>query len=279
MSARKKTRRPGAGRSHRKGRSRGALRRLLAPLVLVAVVLSAVAVGGVLVLVTGRDGGPPPPIPNTAVIVDHLSLTAPSPQFVESATDTLEKAGYTVDYYPGEEITVDFYRDLQTRGYELIVFRTHSSRITGEWRGEVFDETVFHTSEPYDQAKYVDEQRDMSLGQVYAREDGPRYFGVGAGFVRSSMRGNFDGSTVIMMGCNGLFTDTTARAFLDRGAEAVISWDSDVSASHTDVATERLLELLVAEGLTPEEAVAQTAAELGPDPSFEAELRVLTSEG
>ena len=275
MSRRKRTKRPKQRRPQGRGSPRGA-RRLLAPLALVALVLSASALAGVLVL---GGGGPSAPRPNTAVIVDQLSLTAPNPGFVESATNTLEKAGYTVDYYPGEAVTVDFYRDLQTRGYKLIVFRAHSSQIRGEWRGKFYDETVFFTSETYDRTQHVEEQTEFRLGQVYAREGGPRYFGVGAGFVRSSMRGNFDGSTVIMMGCNGLATDTTARAFLGRGAEAVISWDSDVSAAHTDAATERVLELLLLDGLTPEDAVAQTAAAVGADPYFEAELRVLTSDG
>ena len=252
--------------------SRGLARRLLAALALITIVLTATAVGGVVLL---GNGGPSGVRSNTAVIVDHLSLTAPNQGFVESATHTLEKAGYSVDYYPGEEVTVDFYRDLQTRGYELIVFRTHSSRIVGEWRGEVFDETVFHTSESYDRAKYVEEQREMRLGQVYIREGGPRYFGVGAGFVRSSMRGDFDGATVIMMGCNGLVTDTTARAFLDRGVEAVISWDSDVSAAHTDTTTERLLENLLLDGLTTARAVSRTSAEMGSDPLYGAELQFL----
>ena len=279
MSARKKSRRPGASRPQRTGRSRGAPRRLVAPLALVAVVLSAAAVGGVLVLVAGRGGGPPPPVPNTAVIVDHLSLTAPSPEFVDAATHTLEEAGFTVDYFPGEEVTVDFYRNLQTKGYELIIFRAHSSQIQGEWKGKMYDETVLFSDEPYDKTLYVDEQKDFSLGQVYASEGGPRFFGIGSGFVRSSMRGNFEGTTINMMGCNGLKTRTTAQAFLDRGAKAVVSWDSDVSSGHTDRATERLLELLAGEGLTPEEAVAQTADELGPDPAYDAELTVLSAEG
>src|SRR3990170_507855 len=150
MSARKSPRRPGAGRPHRTGGSRGAPRRLVAPLALVAVILSAAAVGGVLVLVAGRGGGPPPPVPNTAVIIDHLSLTAPNPEFAEAATDTLKKAGFTVDYFPGEEVTVDFYRNLQTKRYDLIIFRAHSSQIQGEWKGKMYDETVLFSDERYD---------------------------------------------------------------------------------------------------------------------------------
>ncbi len=279
MSAHKKARRPGTGHPHRKGRPRGAPRRLLAPLALVAVVLSAAAVGGVLVLVAGRGDGLPPPTPNTAVIVDQLSLTAPSPEFAEAATDTLEEAGFTVDYFPGEEVTVDFYRNLQTKGYELIIFRTHVSRIQGEWKGKMYDESVLFSDQPYDKRLFAEEQKDFSLGQVYAYEGGPRFFGIGSGFIKSSMEGNFEGTTVILMGCNGLTTSTTGQAFLDRGARAVVSWDNDVSAGHTDRATERLLELLVDEGLTPEEAVAQTADEVGPDPAYDAELVILSSEG
>lgn len=275
-------RRKTSGRLHEatgqgRGSPRGALR-LLAPLAVVTVVLLAAAIGGAILLISSGASEPSDPRPNTAVIVDHLSLTVPNPRFAESATDTLEKAGYSVDYYPGEEVTVDFYRNLQTAGYELIIFRTHSSRIRGEWGGRFYDETVFFTSEAYDRTEYVEEQREFRLGQVYAYEGGPRYFGVGAGFIRSDMKGDFEGSTVIMMGCNGLVTDTTGQAFIDRGAEAVISWDSDVSASHTDEATQRLLQRLLLDGLTPEDAVARTAADVGADPFFGAELRVLTSE-
>lgn len=66
---------------------------------------------------------------------------------------------------------------------------------------------------------------------------------------------------------------------LDRGASAFVSWSSPVSAAHTDGATERLLESLLLEGLTPTDAVSQTAAEVGPDPTCEGELRILTDEG
>ena len=51
-----------------------------------------------------------------------------------------------------------------------------------------------------------------------------------------------------------------------------------MSAAHNDTGTERLLEHLLVDGLTPGEAVAQTAAEVGPDPSYGAELRVYPSE-
>jgi hypothetical protein len=213
--------------------------------------------------------------PARAVIVDQLSLTAPNPAFIQSATDTLQQAGYAVDYYPGEEVSVDLYRNLQTSGYQLIVLRVHSSRLLGEWRGDSYNHAVLWTSELYDPTRYVQEQTELRLGPVYTYEGGRQWFGIDPGFVVSSMRGNFNGTTIIMMGCNGLTSNKTAEAFLWRGASAFVSWDGDVSADHTDAATERLLELMLVEGLAAEEAVKQTAAEVGPDPVFGAQLRIL----
>ena len=82
-----------------------------------------------------------------------------------------------------------------------------------------------------------------------------------------------------MMGCDGLNTQTTAQALLDKGAKAFVSWSKPVSATHTDSSTRRLLENLLIEGLPVGEAVAQTAAEVGPDPWYGANLRILQQQG
>ena len=235
----------------------------------VALVAGALFVGS---LVDG-DGGAAPP--KRAAIVDQLSETGPPPVFAERATNILERAGYAVEYFPQQVATVEFYRYLQTRGYGVIIFRAHSSRLVGEWNGKPMGEALIWTSEPFDPGRYVEERRQLRLTRVYAYEGTPWYFGIGAGFVRSSMRGDFNGTTIIMMGCDGLNGDVTARAFLDRGARAVISWDGDVGVGHTDAATERLLRKLFAEGLPVDQAVEGTNAELGPDPVFGAELRAL----
>ncbi len=221
------------------------------------------------------DSGPP-----RAVIVDQLALTQPNPDFAEAATKTLEQAGYTVDYYPGEEVTVDFYRSLPTLGYDLVILRAHSGLIQEEGREQ---DAFLFTSEPYGQTKHLKEQEARRLivgayrtdypedGSIELR-DLPRYFGVPAEFIESSMEGSFDGATVIVMGCSGLASDSLAQALVERGAKDVVSWDGLVSAEHTDTVTERLLELVVLNGLSIEEAVEQARAELGPDPSFGSDL-------
>ena len=91
------------------------------------------------------------------------------------------------------------------------------------------------------------------------------------------MNGSFDGALVVLMGCNGLRTRTAADAFVEGGAGAVVGWDGDVSADHTDAATERLLGKLVTRGLPLQRAVAETRVEIGPGPAYGAELRVLAA--
>jgi NAD(P)-dependent dehydrogenase (short-subunit alcohol dehydrogenase family) len=98
------------------------------------------------------------------------------------------------------------------------------------------------------------------------------------GFIKSSAKGDFQGTTIIIMGCEGLKTDAMAEAFVEKGAKAVVAWDGLVSPEHTDAAIERLLQHLLKDGLTLQEAVAQTVTEVGPDPSYESVLRLYPSQ-
>lgn len=268
-------------RARAKRLERGRRLRRLAAAVVVSVALLATSLAAGLLLSGLAGGGPSGP--RTAAIVDQLSLTQPNPTFVEAATDMLEQAGYAVDYYAGEQVTVDFYRDLPTHGYELIILRVHSGLVTelcvetGSRRPT--DYVALFTSEPYSDIEYSVEQQLGRLGRFTYHEGSAAYFGIPPTFITESMRGNFDDTTIIMMGCDGLKTDITAEAFVQKGAKAFVSWSGPVSATHTDAATERLLELLLIQGLTPEDAVRQTAVEVGPDPAYGAELRVLTGGG
>lgn len=149
----------------------------------VAAVVGAVVVCGCLValatflaLNAGSDGQSPP----KAAIVDQLSLRQPNPAFVQSATATLEQAGYSVDYYPGDQVTVDFYRNLPTHGYELVVVRGHSAvprkdlalpadvpqDILDRVMAAVGDDVLLFTSEPYSETAYLDEQKALRLFPV-----------------------------------------------------------------------------------------------------------------
>lgn len=255
---------------HRRPEGSG-LRKAIAVSPAVAVIIVGALVGAFLLL--GRGGESSPPGPKTAAIVDQLSLTQPNPTFVASATDILHEAGYTVHYFLGEQVTVDFYRNLPRRDYDLVVLRVHSGRILDQ--GSKTDDVILFTGEPYHVARYDKDQRTGRVGWARYHKDASPLFGILPEFIEKSMRGKFDDTLIVMMGCDGLRSQRMAQAFLDKGANAFVSWSRPVSAAHTDTTTERLLENLLLDGLTAARAVTRTSAEMGSDPLYGAELRFL----
>jgi len=245
-------------------------------LLIAAAVAILLAAASALFILSRPSGNAGPP---SAAIIDQLSLTFPNPQFVEAVTRTLEEAGYTVDYYPGEQVTVDFYRYLPAKGYDLLIFRVHAARRPEVLASKLPDEASLFTSEPYSRTKYVDDQNALRLVKVSYQEGDPEvFFGIRSTFITSSMKGKFPGATVILMGCDTLRGRATAEAFIKKGAKAVVGWSDLVSASHTDEATERLLQKVTLEGLSIQEAVEQTNQEVGPDPVYGSTL-LYTSGG
>ena len=246
--------------------------------VLAAGALVAVALVGGLVFWGLSSGGGSTPGPRTAVIVDQLSLTQPNPAFVEEARSVLEQAGYLVDYFQGGEVTVEFYSGLALRDYDLVILRAHSGMAAVS--GELTDYVGLFTGEPYSERKYAELEAAGLVGpSTYYEGSDERLFGISPEFITSGMSGKFDGTTIIMMGCDGLKSETTAQAFVGKGAKVVVGWSARVSAEHTDAATEHLLRHLVIEKLEPQEAVAQTMAEVGWDPQYGGRLLVYPRKG
>ena len=200
-----------------------------------------------------------------AAIVDQLSLTFPNQTFIQTATNTLKQAGYTVDYYPGENVTVEFYRNLPTDGYKILILRVHS--LASIFQGKQM--VGFFTSELYSSTRYVYEQLTDQIGSLgYYPGAQTRYFGIGQEFVKSSMNGRFDNNLVVMMGCNGLNNTQMAEAFVERGARVYMGWNEGVSATYTDEATAILLQHLIIEKKAIAQAAEDTMKQVGPDPAY-----------
>jgi hypothetical protein len=200
-----------------------------------------------------------------AAIVDHLSMSWPNPTFVKECKAILEGAGFAVDYYQGEEVTVAFYRMLPTYGYKVIILRVHSAYIP-----EYLSLAMF-TSEPYSKQRYLYEQLRNRVASGYIepyRKGDPRYLVITDKFVRFSMEGAFNDALIIMMGCTGI-KECAATAFLQKGAKVYIGWDGPVSAGQTDRATIRFLNHFLVERQTIAKAVGQTMAEVGHEPLYE----------
>ncbi len=216
-----------------------------------------------------------------AAIIDQLNQTVPNPAFIDAATQELEQAGFSVAYYRDDEVTVDLYRSLPTLDYDLIILRAHIGllTLTNRTTHEVTQEesVSLFTGEPYEANRYPREEGSGQIGPARMVGGGEelKMFGIAPNFVRYSMKGTFHDTLIVMMGCDGLRYPETATPFLEKGASAVIGWSDSVTADHTDATTTRLLDKILTEKLGAREAVAQTKAEVGPDPTYGAELRVL----
>lgn len=254
----------------RSNRARGLLARWRLGLLVAIVVVVAVAGVAAWLITSGSDDEAQPP---SAVIVDQLSLTSPDQEFVTEATHELEAAGYAVDYVPGADVTVDFFRALPAQGYDIVLVRAHAGRRVSD-DGGVVTADIF-TSEPYSASSHEGEQRDgdLMLGVLGGQESvEDAVFTIPAEFVEHQMQGDFDGATVVLMGCDVLGGERLARSFVDRGAGAVVGWDQGVSASHTDAATLSFLGHLLRDHTSVQAATAAAGADVGNDPYYGSKL-------
>jgi hypothetical protein len=203
-------------------------------------------------------------IPHTAAIIDQLALTHPNTTFIQNVNNTLMSAGFTVDYYNYSQITVDFYRQLPSKRYSLIILRVHSG--IGRYSGL----TSFYTSENYSDWAHYWEQTNKEVVAVDYVQNGPTYFAITSNFIRAS--DICKNSTVIMMGCDGLNKTDMAKAFIEKGAKVYIGWDGPISPEHTDKATEQLIRNIVPKNQTISEAIDNTMKTTGSDPNYQSRL-------
>jgi hypothetical protein len=225
-----------------------------------------------------------PPAQPKAAIIDQTGLSFPTPDFLAQAESYLEEAGYLVDRYPPQNVTVDFFRTLPARGYQLILFQTHATSEVMLERDEEREPDAapgpfLFTTEEYEEQRYLLLQlEDQVRASRLFYEDSPLLFAVGPRFVRRSMRGTFPGSVIIIGGCQSLAVPDLAEAFLEKGASVVIGWDEMVNLSHNNEALLALLEAMTVTGLSPQQAVSRAMEVVGPDPSFRSSLDLLQAE-
>jgi hypothetical protein len=240
--------------------------------------LIALGIAGVVVFVRLYPMGQPSPNNGgelRAVIVDQLSSMRENEEFVGNITQELEDYGFEVDLYQGGNITVDFYRQLPTRGYELIIFRAHSGLLA---KDEVtIAQTTLFTNEEYSQLKHYDDQLRDRLVMARVGEGYPMVFGIPPKFIRESIKGEFDDAVVIMMGCSGIFLRDLAEAFVDKGASVYVAWNGSVELYYVDDATPYLMSQLCSGNLTIKEAMDRTMDVIGPDPEHGAGLKCYPS--
>lgn len=206
-----------------------------------------------------------------AAIIDQLYSLQPNQVFIDETTDILENYGFEVDLYQGDDVTVDLYHQLLSYGYKLILFRAHSG-LLGR-KGEAIKRTCVFTNEPYNQTKHVAQQLSDQLAMARIDENHPWVFAIGDEFVTQTMKGEFDNTAIIMVGCSCLYLEDLAQAFIDKGASAYLAWDGTVDLDYVDRATVYLMRQLYVEKVTVEKVVTSTMNIVGPDPKHKAILK------
>ena len=210
-----------------------------------------------------------------AAIIDQLYLLEPNPEFIEKTTENLMSYGFSVDLWQGEEITVEFYRNLPRYGYKLLVLRVHSGLLLALLHAQVVPSatTYIFTGETYTTAKYVSEQLTDRVSNALMTTEYPLVFAVNSEFIQNDLKGTFNDTIIIAMGCESHYYDDMAVAFMEKGASAYLGWSGIVSLDYVDEASLNLLGNLCTENLTVQEGVDKTMAELGYDPYFRAYLK------
>mgnify|MGYP007013816606 CR=1 FL=1 len=184
------------------------------------------------------------------------------------------------------EITVDFYKELFKSGYHVIVLRVHSTYTPDlSAQGWTLPEgsVVIITQEKYEKTRHFVEQLGEQLMPSFAMNVsgiplGYGFFAFTERFVRAQSA-VFPNSTIIVLGCHGLYTRGLAQAFLDRGALAYFGFDGFVDAFYSDKVGAKLLEKLFLEKESVGDAVVEVLLEVGPDPYYGSRLEFVLRKG
>ncbi len=198
--------------------------------------------------------------PPKAAIIDQLYDEMPNEIFHQRATEYLEAAGYEVDIFTTKDVTVDFYKNLPTMNYKLVVIRTHGTETNSG------DDVVLFTGERYTDDKYIIEQllgqvkkatplleiiyraNDNSSSEWIIVNDTYRYlkspadmseraqnefFAISPKLVES-MNGKFQDTIFILGGCDTMSNPSMSNALIEKGSSGVFGWDDTVGSTDND---------------------------------------------
>ena len=224
-----------------------------------------------------------------AVILDQLHNDIPGTSFQTKATELLSTAGYEVDVFTTDQLTVDFFKKLPLMNYEFIVFRSHAIGSDGPDFDEDSPVALF-TGEKYRNDEYIREQLSgqilkgapLNVSAINLSADlsqwnqsegafemstplelvdnSDAYFLIGTKYVDELMEGRFPNSVVVLAGCSTLSNPSLAKSFINRGASSVIGWDTVIDSYNNDAITLSFLKNSLIDNMEVEEAI-QTAME------------------
>ncbi len=196
-------------------------------------------------------------------LIDGMANEYPNSGFIDNISSAAKSAGYRFDYYPSGNATVDFFVNLPSRDYSIIILRTHGTGVVAT------DPAALVTSEHYSDSQYVGDQLTDRVASVDV--NGIRFFALEPSFVSDVMCGRFAGTLILGMYCGGAEHASLARAFVEKGAGAYVGWDRMVTVFHTDLTFESLVKLIL-KGDRVDRSINEVMTTLGPDPIYGARL-------
>ncbi|MCP8310184.1 MAG: hypothetical protein L6M37_02080 [Candidatus Methylarchaceae archaeon HK02M1] len=190
-----------------------------------------------------------------AAILDSLYIIDPNADFLNEVNSTLSQAGFKVDIYLGEDVTVELFKELPSLNYKLIILRAHTA---WEESSDVKEPPTiaFFTGTPYNGYDYFMEKMFGEVREGTIEGYPTHFFAVTQKLIQVS-EGEFPDSFVIVDSCYGLNSNSMAEAFIENGASVYIGWDSGVYSDYSDSATLMLLDNLLSD-MTVEDAVSNT---------------------
>jgi len=217
----------------------------------------------------------------SAAIIDQLADIIPNNGHQRKAIKYLENAGYDVDVYTTEDITVDFFKKLPSMNYKFIYIRTHSLEVA-----ELGDATFLFTGEKYDVNKHIAEQLSGHVRKAVPISDQlpdemitnatlyeeSMYFTIGPKLIDELMIGEFPQTNIIIAGCESVRTLDLAKSFLFRGADAVVGWDRSVNSLENDNAMLALLKEILINKIGIHDAINLVNEEFAPDLQYSSKL-------
>lgn len=197
-----------------------------------------------------------------AVILDGLYVDSPNTAFSQSLENYLSNAGFKVDVFEGENVTIDLLMNIA--GYKLLILRLHSA-VHSDGFLYVF------SGEKYSQSRYGAEQVHGSVRKGITFE-GKEFFAINAVFLAVNNPSGLNGSTIVFMGCNGTNDALSIRRLFDKGVKAYIGWNGYVDLSYSDRAILTLARDLYVDKMTVKDSVEEVMREVGPDPLYKSVL-------
>ncbi len=204
-----------------------------------------------------------------AAIIDQLHNDKPNITYQQNVTEYLETAGYQVDLYTTDDITVDFYKKLPSMNYKFIVFRTHALA-----NGTIEESASLFTGEIHSRYEHIQDQYTEHVGNAvpYLPKEveqlggleallNETYFVVGSKFVDDLMVGTFPKSIIILGGCDTSRDTLLVESFLLRGSSQVVGWDGLVNSKQSDEVIMKVLKETLVNDVEVKDAVQSVMQE------------------